>query len=301
MEMIFVCQYLGTVGPNDLRLHGQESKTTSDFAAASVAWLDGKDDVKKSMVAPGQSLTLLYHASPLPASCLHSSQDFLTQRVIVSFLGPSFAQMKRAFTIGAIVATFALPSVTQDITSLPQCAQQPILEAISASDCPLTDIACICANEGFVNGLVQLIPTVCTPSEVELVIEFAETLCSAYDVDIDLPISSAPSGTSSILPTTTRNSITASPTATSTGSESAVATTYTAPSSGITSSGLSESAETAPSTISTNSIGTGVTESSTRASESSGPAQQTENAAATNVIASTGFLGAMAMGILAMI
>jgi hypothetical protein len=41
-----------------------------------------------------------------------------------------------------------------------------VLNAITASGCTLTDIACICNNDNFINGLVQLIPTVCDADDV---------------------------------------------------------------------------------------------------------------------------------------
>lgn len=45
--------------------------------------------------------------------------------------------MKVAFAIGAIVATFVAPSMTQDITSIPQCAVRRI---VWWKDIPDTDI-----------------------------------------------------------------------------------------------------------------------------------------------------------------
>jgi len=73
--------------------------------------------------------------------------------------------MKPVTAISLLVLT-AL-TAAQDITSLPQCAQQPILNAITNSGCPLTDITCICSNSKFVKGLLAEIPGVCNPAEVE--------------------------------------------------------------------------------------------------------------------------------------
>lgn len=55
---------------------------------------------------------------------------------------------------------------SKDLISIPQ-QQQPILIAISNSGCPLTDIHCICDNDAFIDGLLQEIPTLCTPGEVQ--------------------------------------------------------------------------------------------------------------------------------------
>lgn len=65
------------------------------------------------------------------------------------------------------ILTLSVLTAAQDITSLPQCAQQPILNAITNSGCPLTDISCICGNTKFVSGLLAEIPVVCNPAEVE--------------------------------------------------------------------------------------------------------------------------------------
>lgn len=44
--------------------------------------------------------------------------------------------------------------------------QQIILNAIQTTDCPLTDVACICSNETFVDELVEQIPLVCSEDDI---------------------------------------------------------------------------------------------------------------------------------------
>ncbi|KIW10763.1 hypothetical protein PV08_10062 [Exophiala spinifera] len=124
----------------------------------------------------------------------------------------------KTVALGAVALALALTASAQDITSLPVCAQSPILTAFSASGCGLTDIACVCNNTEFINGLVQLIPSVCTAAEVTATIDFAVSLCASYGVTLNLPdtsggsASTTPAITSELTPPTTA---TAEPTPTS--------------------------------------------------------------------------------------
>ncbi|KIX07790.1 uncharacterized protein Z518_02444 [Rhinocladiella mackenziei CBS 650.93] len=213
----------------------------------------------------------------------------------------------KSLAVGLIALALAIPALTQDITSLPQCAQQPILEAISASGCPLTDIACICDNDNFINGLVQLIPTLCNPDEVAVTSEFAVTLCSAYGVQLDLPTSAteglasstavstspAPSAT-----TTTTTSATAATSTEFTSSEPITTveptmTSETAPPSMESTETTSFTETTASTEVPSSTDATETTEAS--ASESGAPAQQTDNSAMANTVGVSNLFGVVAV------
>lgn len=48
----------------------------------------------------------------------------------------------------------------------PALQQQVILQAIQTTECPLTDIACICGNKEFVDELVEQIPLLCSAEDI---------------------------------------------------------------------------------------------------------------------------------------
>ncbi|EPE34306.1 hypothetical protein GLAREA_10000 [Glarea lozoyensis ATCC 20868] len=157
----------------------------------------------------------------------------------------------KLFTL-TLVFTLTLFTYAQDIRSLPQCAQGPVLDAISASGCPLTDIKCICANKEFIAGLLEKIPKVCTSAEVDRMpilshpsppsipsalsdvdkcvatVDFANKLCAAAGVTLNLVNPLASSTTSAVSST----------------SSSAVATTSSVGNSTITSAATPNSAST---------------------------------------------------------
>ncbi|QVM07719.1 hypothetical protein D8B26_002410 [Coccidioides posadasii str. Silveira] len=125
--------------------------------------------------------------------------------------------------LGAMFANFlfALSAFAQDITSMPQCAQSPVLEAISSSKCGLTDVKCICTDKDFVSGLLEKIPKVCSPEDFAAATKVAVQLCNAYGASLSLPASpttSASSGSSSATATATGS--TASPNPDNSGSSS---------------------------------------------------------------------------------
>ncbi|EXJ78801.1 hypothetical protein A1O1_09203 [Capronia coronata CBS 617.96] len=224
----------------------------------------------------------------------------------------------KSFTISAAVAlALALPAIAQDITSLPQCAQSPILNAISASGCPLTDIKCICGNDNFIDGLLNLIPTLCTVDEVSTTEDFAVQLCSAYDVTLDLPpaaslVASASGGAATSAASTVASSISsAASSASSAASTSAsAAATTVAPES--TSSSSEAAASTAASTAAASSAASSSAASSIASASSSASAAATAAETSAPAVASStggavvgksvgmaGLVGAVAVGLIA--
>ncbi|KAH8601838.1 hypothetical protein B0O99DRAFT_680953 [Bisporella sp. PMI_857] len=124
--------------------------------------------------------------------------------------------------ISAICTAVGLAAVSlaQDITSLPQCAQDPILQAITNSGCPLTDISCICGNKKFIDGLLAKIPTVCNADEVAVTAQFATELCIGYGVTLSLTVTGITTVSAAVAPT----SVPAASNATTTSSSSVEST-----------------------------------------------------------------------------
>ncbi|KAH0835269.1 hypothetical protein AYO21_10694 [Fonsecaea monophora] len=183
--------------------------------------------------------------------------------------------MKTYAVAAAILAAIAAPVLAQDITTLPACAQQPLLEGIGASGCPLTDIACMCNNQAFIDSLLQLIPTLCTPAESDEVVVFAESMCIANGVELHLPSSAS----------TDSGSVTATATATATPTETAVSTASSASSATVSESSVSSetvvSSETSAAATTSAAAETSA-EEEPAATSSSEVAQQTDNAAVAN-------------------
>ncbi|KAJ9628431.1 hypothetical protein H2204_009268 [Knufia peltigerae] len=181
----------------------------------------------------------------------------------------------KTVAIGAVAFALALKAHAQDITSLPVCAQSPILTAFSTSGCSLTDIACVCNNTEFINGLVNTIPSVCNANEVAATSQFAVSLCASYGVTLDLPgtpggaTSSASATTSEVVPVTTAP---VEPT--------------------IASSSATPSSVNGPTTAETPAI------SGTSSSE---PAQYTGAGSKVRIVLMPVFLGAVALGLAAAI
>ncbi|KIW63402.1 hypothetical protein PV04_10249 [Phialophora macrospora] len=194
----------------------------------------------------------------------------------------------KTFTVrAAAVLALALPAFAQSVLDLPQCAQQPILEGFSASGCSLVDIACVCNNDGFVNGLIALIPTVCNEAEVAETIKFASDMCFAYGVTLDLPDdlsgSSAPASTPA--PATSSAPASSSITPATSTAEPATSTAPVPTSSSSASVSASSTTESTPSSVST--------------SESSVASEFTGGAVPGKTVGVSGLLGAVALGLAA--
>ncbi|EHY53242.1 hypothetical protein HRR83_005913 [Exophiala dermatitidis] len=207
----------------------------------------------------------------------------------------------KSFTVASVAAlALAVPAFAQDITSLPQCAQSPILNAISSSGCGLTDIECICKNDDFVSGLVKLIPTLCNTQEVQETIDFAKNLCSAYGVTINVPDATAlASSATAPAASSAASSLASSASAEASSITSAASSVASSASAAATSSSAAASSAASSSSSAAASQTASQTESAAATSAQTSPAQYSGNAGVANTVGMSGLMGALAVGLLA--
>ncbi|RVX68248.1 hypothetical protein B0A52_07251 [Exophiala mesophila] len=185
--------------------------------------------------------------------------------------------MKLYNFITAAAVLFIAPALSQDLASLPECAQSPILEAAAETGCSLSDLVCICSDSGLVEHLLELIPTVCTPEEVLEVSEFGDAFCLLY-ASLTLSLSD----------------IVTIPSATATGA----ATT----SNGSPATASAETTETSASASATAAAtSASETESATESAAESDAAATSNAAVPTNIVGLPAFLGAAALGLAAVL
>ncbi|KAL8836411.1 MAG: hypothetical protein Q9176_006350 [Flavoplaca citrina] len=94
------------------------------------------------------------------------------------------------YTATAIsLLTLLSTSAAQSLGDVPACASEAALSSFTNSGCPLTDPACICRNQGFLDSLLPVVQAECSPEELQRTIEFTRGYCS--DAGVDLAISTS--------------------------------------------------------------------------------------------------------------
>ncbi|KAL0265258.1 hypothetical protein SLS55_001223 [Diplodia seriata] len=79
-----------------------------------------------------------------------------------------------------VLATSFLSSAfaqTFDFSSLPQCAQGPILNTIGKSKCDPSKPLCLCGDEAIISNLVPLIAQACSGEDMMKAVAFGRALC----------------------------------------------------------------------------------------------------------------------------
>ena len=70
------------------------------------------------------------------------------------------------FKASLVALAFAASTVAQDLSQLPECATGPALQAFQSSSCGTTDIACICNDTAFLEGLQSQVAEACSPEDL---------------------------------------------------------------------------------------------------------------------------------------
>ncbi|KIX07134.1 uncharacterized protein Z518_05111 [Rhinocladiella mackenziei CBS 650.93] len=118
-------------------------------------------------------------------------------------------------------------ATSQDLSSLPQCAQTCALSAISSTGCAVTDAHCICSASTFLSSVASCISTACSPADQQATLTFAQQYCLSGGVTITLPSSSAAGPTFTPAPTTTAPATISATTTSSYVAASGAPATYT--------------------------------------------------------------------------
>lgn len=74
-----------------------------------------------------------------------------------------------SFLLGvALVTSFLSRALAQtfDFSSLPECAQKPILNTIGKSKCDPSRLQCLCNDNAIISNLVPLIAQACSGDEM---------------------------------------------------------------------------------------------------------------------------------------
>ncbi|KAL8847273.1 MAG: hypothetical protein Q9198_011238 [Flavoplaca austrocitrina] len=72
------------------------------------------------------------------------------------------------YTATAIsLLTLLSSSAAQSLSDVPACASEAALSSFTNSGCPLTDAACICRNQGFLDSLLPVVQDQCSPEELQ--------------------------------------------------------------------------------------------------------------------------------------
>ncbi|KAL6242551.1 hypothetical protein RBB50_010691 [Rhinocladiella similis] len=194
----------------------------------------------------------------------------------------------KTFAVAA-AATMALAirvhgqTLPPDFTSIPSCAYTPLIDAVAATDCSQTDVACWCANSAWQSTLESKVSSSCTSSaDVSKAYSILEETCSLNGVTVSLGSSSSGESTTSV-GSSTSSATQAPATSTTTPASSASASSSTASSSA--NGGTQTANPTSATVISSVSSGVtpatnaGFTSSSVASSSAVSPATYTGGAA----------------------
>ncbi|KEF55140.1 uncharacterized protein A1O9_08793 [Exophiala aquamarina CBS 119918] len=132
-----------------------------------------------------------------------------------------------------------------DFTSMPSCAFTPLTNAVAATGCTTTDVACFCSAGAFVNTITSEVSAGCSAADATEAYRIIMDLCSLNGAPIDLGSGGATTTTAPPLPATTTTTTTAATTTTAPPQSSI--TISSAPTTGTRSS-TSSSGTTSPST-----------------------------------------------------
>lgn len=99
---------------------------------------------------------------PNPVSI--SGQTVLTRTSLAGML----SRVKKLISLAALGLAVMTGALAQsiDFSSLPQCAQPPILNTIGRSKCDPTKPQCLCTDDAIVNDLVALIAKSCSGDDL---------------------------------------------------------------------------------------------------------------------------------------
>ncbi|KAM0446691.1 hypothetical protein ACHAPV_003115 [Trichoderma viride] len=87
-------------------------------------------------------------------------------------------------SIVSLVFTAAL-AAAQDLSGLPSCASTCVLKFTTGTaigGCQQLDIACICKNADFLNGIACCLADACSKSDQDKAISYAQQICSTAGV-----------------------------------------------------------------------------------------------------------------------
>ncbi|KAL8917241.1 MAG: hypothetical protein Q9208_008080 [Pyrenodesmia sp. 3 TL-2023] len=80
-------------------------------------------------------------------------------------------------------------TTAQSLTDVPSCASGPALTSFTSTGCPITEISCICRDQGFLTGLLPVVEAACSPEDLQRTIAFTENLCRDNGVPISITAS----------------------------------------------------------------------------------------------------------------
>ncbi|KAL8873249.1 MAG: hypothetical protein Q9174_001257 [Haloplaca sp. 1 TL-2023] len=95
--------------------------------------------------------------------------------------------------LGSILAAFAavaLPLVhgqAVSLSSLPQCAQVPVVSGLGSTGCDPTNFSCICQAVSFITGVTASIQAACGQEDQQKTLALTKALCNKYGVSISVP------------------------------------------------------------------------------------------------------------------
>ncbi|KAL8654920.1 MAG: hypothetical protein Q9226_003244 [Calogaya cf. arnoldii] len=79
--------------------------------------------------------------------------------------------------------TLLSTTTAQSLSDVPGCASQAAFNSITGSGCPITDAACICRNQDFLDSLLPVVREACTPEEFQKTVEFTRQFCGNAGVE----------------------------------------------------------------------------------------------------------------------
>lgn len=112
--------------------------------------------------------TNLHHLLPTTYYHFQSLHPFLNRQLEYTHFKRRTTRVENMqFKASLVALAFAASALAQDLSQLPECATGPALQAFQGSSCPSTDIACICSDTAFLQGLQEQLVGVCSPEELE--------------------------------------------------------------------------------------------------------------------------------------
>ncbi|CAO1599016.1 MAG: hypothetical protein LQ349_001593 [Xanthoria aureola] len=98
--------------------------------------------------------------------------------------------MKYTTTAISLLTLFST-STAQSISDVPRCAYQAALDSFTGSGCAISNAACICKNQNFLDSLLPVVRAACSPEELQRTVEFTTQFCANAGVDLAITTSSA--------------------------------------------------------------------------------------------------------------
>ncbi|MCJ1426688.1 hypothetical protein MMC29_004591 [Sticta canariensis] len=128
-----------------------------------------------------------------------------------------------------LLVLFVTTTSAQTLTDVPECSYNDALTNINNTGCQISNLECICNDQGWLAKLLPQVQKDCSPADLAKTIAFTQNLCKTVGVELNIPALNSTTAVESETPA----SATASAAATKAKGEENAATVFGAPTWGV--------------------------------------------------------------------